>query len=246
MSQDVFVKGSFWSGLTGLLAGGCVFLAVVLLLQTLLLGQPGEVTVEERPLPEVDSDLRQVVLNDENLESYASILERPLFFPDRELPEIAGEESLEEDGPAESQVTELDARLTGVIITPDRRMAMVTDGKTSKTTVMREGMSLEGDQAAWQLSEISERSVSFAAGEMTAELELKVNTRGLQAPAVSATASNRAIRNAALNNNSATQNNAASPAVNSAAEVRRRIAERRAKLRAAREQQAQNQAQEEN
>lgn len=245
--QGNAANGGFWSGLTGLLAGTSVFLAVLLLLQTLLLGKPGEVPVDEQPLPETDTELEQVALNREDPEAYAAILQKPLFFPDRILPEIEGETvDQEEDPDAVDEVTELDARLAGVIISPERRIAMITDGKTSKTTIMREGMSLEGDQAAWQISEIGERSVSFAAGERTAELELKVNKRGLQAPAGSSPRANRnAPANAAAVNAAANASNG-SAAANSAAEVRRRIAERRAKLRAARERQAQQSGDEEN
>ncbi len=241
MIQSALTKSNFWTGLTGLLAGTSIFLAVILLLQTLLLGQPAEVSVEEAELPDLDAELQQVALNQEDLDTYSSITALPLFFPDRSLPEIVGVEGEEEQEPESTEVNELDARLAGVIITPDSRIAMVTDGKTRKTTVMRAGMSLDGDQAAWQLSEIGERSVSFAAGDRVAELELKVNKRGLQAPSSGAAPANRGARTA---NNAASNNNAAASAnnsaVNSAAEVRRRIAERRAKLRAAREQQQAN------
>lgn len=247
MMQGDVAKGGFWSGLTGLLAGTSVFLAVLLLLQTLLLGKPGEVQVDDEPLPEINTELQRVVLNREDPEAYAGILQKPLFFPDRILPEIEGE-PVDPEGvnPDDVPVTELDARLAGVIISPDRRIAMITDGKTSKTTIMREGMSLEGDQAAWQISEIGERSVSFAAGERTAELELKVNTRGLQAPAARASRGNRGAAANAANSSPTIQAANNNAAVNSAAEVRRRIAERRAKLRAAREQQAKQSGDEEN
>lgn len=241
-----YTTSGFWTGLTGLLAGTSLFLAALLLLQTLLLGRPGEIQVEPDPLPEVDTELRQVALNDEDIQAYSSITQRPLFFPDRTLPVIETETVAGTDeGPVEVEVNELDARLAGVIITPDRKIAMITDGKTDKTTVMREGMSLEGEQAAWQLSAIGERSVSFAAGERSAELELKVNKRSLQAPASSAVQNNRAVNNNS-SNNAAIQAATSNAAANSAAEVRRRIAERRAKLRAARERQAQQQAEEEN
>lgn len=247
MSQAI-AKGGFWSGLTGLLAGVGVFLAVLLLVQTLMLGKRVEVEPEDRALPALDSELQQVVLTDSNNETYSSILQKPLFFPDRLLPEVVAEEGGGDEGEEEQeQLVELDARLSGVIITPDKRIAMVTDGKTSKTAVMREGMSLEGDQASWKLSEINPRKVSFAAGERTAELELKVNTRSLRPPAGASPAAtnrvnNRANNRNANNNAAATQPATNNSAANSAAEVRRRIAERRAKLRAAREQQAQNQS----
>ncbi len=242
MIQSAMTKSNFWTGLTGLLAATSILLAIVLLLQTLFLSRPAEVQIGDASLPDVGSELQQVALNQEDLEAYASILERPLFFPDRSLPEIVGVDGEEEEEPENAEVNELDARLAGVIITPDRRIAMVTDGKTRKTTVMKEGMSLDGEQAAWQLSEIGARSVSFAAGERTAELELKVNTRGLQAPGSGGSRPNRAASapNAAANNSNRVAQATNNTAVNSAAEVRRRIAERRAKLRAAREQQQAN------
>jgi len=240
MIQKAFTQGGFWTGLTGLLAGVSGFFALVLLLQTLLLSGAAQVQVETVESSDTAAELQQVELNQGELESYASILASPLFFPDRLLPEIVGvEEGEAETEVVDEQVHELDARLSGVIVTPDRRVAMVTDGKTRKTTMMREGMSLDGDQAAWQLSEIGSRSVSFAAGELTAELELKVNTRGLQAPS-SGGANREGTVNRTANNRSVTPANNNSPAANSAAEVRRRIAERRARLREARERQQAN------
>jgi general secretion pathway protein N len=179
-----------------------------------------------------------------------------LFFADRSLPEIIDEEEAARLAAAEQQAEEqqpvatdeLDARLAGIIITPDKRIAMIADNKSKKTLVLREGMALEGEQAGWQLAQISERTVSFAAGEESTELELRVNTKGLPAPAAntrtkrrqqaSDTASDNQQQNAQEIRNQAS--NAASQREQTAAEIRRRIAERRAQLRAERARQAQD------
>ncbi len=261
------MKNSLWTGLTALLGSVCLLLLALALLCALLLGgapEPALISDNEPPsTPELD-DLKSVSFNERPGEDYsAAILQQPLFFADRSLPEIideqeaarlaaAAEQQAEEEEPVAT--VELDARLAGIIITPDKRIAMIADNKSKKTMVLREGMALEGEQAGWQLAQIKERTVSFAAGQESTELELKVNTEGLQAPAanVSATRVNTANteqtddqQQADNQQQSAQQvrtkvSEAASQREQTAAEIRRRIAERRAQLRAERAKQAQD------
>lgn len=248
---------SFWTGLTGLLAGICLALAGMILLTAMLLG--GTPVIQPDSMKQVldSSGLETVDVSQQSLESYAAITRTPLFFPDRTLPEVidpnAVEGEAEEEAVAEMPVETLDARVAGIIIAPGKRIAMVKDGKADKTVILQEGMALEGDQAAWKLEEIDDRMISFSAGDgMQAELELEVNTSGLKAPqampSARQAAANRANRTRQVNNQPA--NNAANQSANnaagtsSAAEVRRRIAERRAKLRAARERAEQERNQE--
>ena len=254
------MKNQLWTGLTALLGTFCLVLLALAALTALLLRgatEPDPVSTSEQTLAAELDNLKTVSFNDRSGDDYsAAILQRPLFFADRSLPEVVDEQEAarlaaqaEQQAEEESAPLELDARLAGIIITPDKRIAMIADNKSKKTLVLREGMALEGEQAAWQIAQISERTVSFAAGEQSAELELQVNTKGLPAPAAARTSSaaraetNNTQRanqqqNAQQNTNNASD--AASRREQTAAEIRRRIAERRAQLRAERARQAQD------
>jgi len=254
------MKNALWTGLTALLGSVCLLLLALALLCALLLGgtpEPTMVSNAEHDLQQELENLKTVSFNDRASDVYDNaILQNPLFFADRSLPEIIDEEEAARLAAAEQQAEEqqpeateeLDARLAGIIITPDKRIAMIADNKSKKTLVLREGMALEGEQAEWQLAQISERTVSFAAGEESTELELHVNTKGLPAPTANSrtkrrqqasdTASDNQQQNAQQVRNQAS--NAASQREQTAAEIRRRIAERRAQLRAERARQAQD------
>ncbi len=246
------MKSEFWTGLTALLGMLCLTLLVVAGISAVWLGGAPRVSVgqasEQRSLRQLEA-LKAVRFNERPTELYSgAILQQPLFFADRNLPEIIDEEAAAqlaaEQSQQEPETQKLDARLAGIIITPEQRLAMVADNRSKKTLVLHEGMTLEGEQAAWRLDHISERMVRFAAGEEATELELKVNTKGLQAPSTSGrpqvnTNQNNAPRSAAAvaNNN---VSDAAAQREQTAAEIRRRIAERRAQLRAERARQAQD------
>jgi len=253
------MKSDFWTGLTALLGSVCLLLLLLAGLSAVFLGNAPEIAVTAadapRPLQQQLDDLKTVRFNQRETEVYGNaILQQPLFFADRSLPEIIDAEAAAalaaaEQAEQEPVTTELDARLAGIIITPDKRIAMVADNKSNKTLVLREGMALEGEQAAWQLARISARAVSFAAGEQATELELQVNTKGLQAPAAANTRTPRRVEAEANNPDQQQQSaeqiinnakDAASQREQTAAEIRRRIAERRAQLRAERARQAQD------
>ena len=186
----------------------------------------------------------------EAFEEYNEILRRPVFFSDRRLPVLQAadfdeEAVVMEEPPEPEPVSELKASVAGIIITPEMRMAMIRDQEANRTVLLREGMSLEGEQAAWRLDSIEPRLVNFVSVDgRSAGLELEVNTRGLAAPAQRAAA-------AAREPEPAEAREAAAPAVaevddearTRAEEIRRRVAERRAELRAEAERRAQQQQQ---
>lgn len=246
------MKSDLWTGLTALLGTVCLLLLVVAGISAVLLGEAPAINpadVSGQRLAAQLEDLKSVSFNERSSELYtAAILQQPLFFADRSLPEIIDEEAAAalaaaEQAEQETSIEKLDARLAGIIIAPDQRLAMVADNKSKKTMVLSEGMTLEGEQAAWRLDRIAERMVSFAAGDESAELELEVNTKGLQAPAVasrqqSANSQDRPQQSAEEIVSNA--RDAAAQREQTAAEIRRRIAERRAQLRAERARQAQD------
>src|SRR5690554_1191158 len=154
--------------LTALLAGAIGVLVLAGAGMALLLGRPDVADIQ--PLggsapDEVIVDVPQTGL--EAFESYSAIIERPVFFSDRRLPVVeapsAEAELAEQQQPGETEepVTELKASVAGIVITPEMKLAMVADAQAGKTLLLREGMSLEGEQAAWKLDSIEARQVRF-------------------------------------------------------------------------------------
>ena len=184
------------------------------------------------------------------ISEYMAIIERPVFFADRQLPviELAGdaEETAFEPEPEpepEVEIPDLEATVAGIIITPDLKLAMVTDNASKETLVLREGMAMAGEKSAWKLAEIRARGVQFQTdGGRTEDLEMEVETSALE------TGAQPARRTASNGNNRqqdgsepADEEEAESAARARAEEIRRRVAERRAQLRAEAERRAREQ-----
>lgn len=246
--------------LTALLAIGIGALVLAGGALALLMGRPDVAAIEPRGSTEaadVQVDAPETGLQD--FSAYSAILERPVFFSDRQLPVVEAPGDTEQMAVEEEEVDEiedLEADVAGIVITPDMKLAMVADKQAGKTFVLREGMSLEGEQAAWKLQTIEPRLVSFVSvdGRQT-DLELKVNTSGLEAPPQA-----RSRAQAEQSQEQATeqpqseeaappedQRQASEEARARAEEIRRRVAERRAQLRAEAERRArQRQQQQDN
>ena len=189
-------------------------------------------------------------------EQYTGIMERPVFFSDRRLPvvEVAQEGADEvevEPIEPEEEVEDLRAGVAGIVITPEMKLAMVRDDAAGKTFVLREGMSLEGEQAAWMIETIGPREVSFVSvdGRRTG-LELQVHTSGLTVETPRPT-SRLAQRETEEQPDQPTENGEAEEEVSDEAraraeEIRRRVAERRAELRAEAERRSRQQQRQDN
>ncbi|MEX0915889.1 MAG: hypothetical protein WDZ60_08345, partial [Wenzhouxiangellaceae bacterium] len=179
-----------------------------------------------------------------------TIIERPMFFAERRLPviELAGTDDAPVDDEPEPvpevEIPELGASVAGIIITPELKLAMITDNSSNETHVLREGMAMAGDKSAWRLAEIRSRGVQFETdGGRTEDLELTVETSALQ---TGAPPRRQAVANGQQQDQDAAaeQGNgedAESEARARAEEIRRRVAERRAQLRAEAERRAREQ-----
>lgn len=221
----------------------------------LLMGRPDVAAIEPRGSTEVaDAEVDVPETGLQEFSEYSAIVERPVFFSDRQLPVVEApgdtEEVMVEEDQEVEEVKDLEAEIAGIVITPDMKLAMVSDKQAEKTFVLREGMNLEGEQAAWKLDVIQPRHVSFVSvdGRQT-ELELKVNTKGIassndggrqraQEPEAQPEGE-QAVQEGA-------QREASEEARARAEEIRRRVAERRAQLRAEAERRAQQQQQQDN
>ncbi|NBB93003.1 MAG: hypothetical protein GVY32_07545 [Gammaproteobacteria bacterium] len=245
--------------LTALLAAGIAVLVLAAGGLALLLGRPDvdEIEPEGRTtLDEVQVDVPRTGLED--FESYSAIIERPVFFSDRQLPVVeVAENDAEPESPEPEEVeeiSELKASVAGIVITPDMKLAMVADETAGETMVLREGMSLEGEQAAWRLEAIQPRQVRFVSVDgRQADLELAVNTSGLAAPARARPQQQQpqeqpdAADQQQGEEGAQARQEASEEARARAEEIRRRVAERRAQLRAEAERRArQRQEQQDN
>jgi general secretion pathway protein N len=254
--------------LTTLLVGGIALFGVIGVSQMVLLGR-----VNVDAIPAVgesgigDSEVSLPETGLAEIGEYTAITQRPVFFSDRRLPVVEiveGDDDVDEPEVVfeEEEIEALRAVVAGIIITPDMRLALVRDEAANKTMTLREGMSLEGEQAAWRLDSIAPRTVSFVSVDgRQSELELKINTAGLQAGSpgeIRTPASRRASEADQARREPAEQapDQAAEQAAERteatpdetdararAEEVRRRVAERRAELRAEAERRAQQQRQ---
>ena len=244
--------------LTTMLIGGIGVLVAAGLVQAILMGRVdvdridpiGQTTVDESRVEVPDTGLAE-------FEEYVAITQQPVFFSDRRLPvvEMVEADEIEEiemiDEPEDEPVEDLRAVVAGIIITPDMRMAMVRDEAAGKTILMREGMSLEGEQAAWRIDTIAPRSASFVSVDgRTSDLELKVNTSGLTAGSPGQVRTPASRRDRQPEREEPTEQPDTEEEVVAtteddararAEEVRRRVAERRAELRAEAERRAQAQ-----
>lgn len=234
--------------LTVILLGAIAAVALLGLAGALVVGRVAVDRIEPASLPPVD--LGQALASPPELpefSSFAAIIDRPLFFEDRALPEIvAGDDGEDQDAAAEPEpvreLPPLDSVVAGIIITPEVKLAMITDKKSRQTEVLREGMALSGPKSAWRVVSIEPRSVRLETDQGESELlELEVATRPLAAGAAPVR------RQAAAQPQTATptetepaqaQNDAEAAARARAEEIRRKVAERRAQLRAEAERRA--------
>jgi general secretion pathway protein N len=162
--------------------------------------------------------------------TFAEIQQRPIFNEDRKPTPIVPSETA--DAGAAPDVP-LNVTLTGIVLTPDVKLAMVQDNTRNIPVSLRVGMPLPGDQQVWTLSEIRARSVVFKnATDQTAELELEV-APGVAAPGMPKpyvpTAMPGAVTPAPANANPGAA--PAPPPGDRAAELQRRIEERRREMR---------------
>lgn len=171
-----------------------------------------------------------------SLKEYDLILERPLFNEDRARwvpPPVVPVEGPEGNGKKDIPDVKLDVRLTGVIISPDLKIALLADNTTKQSMSVREGMPLTGPLAAWEVATISPREVAFRSSQNNEEaiVELDVDASSLGGNRVRAQQAARAAADVS-DNASGDDANGREDAESRAEELRRKVAERRAQLRA--------------
>ena len=217
--------------LTRLLFGVTAVLAVLylLLLAGFGRGVPSGGGGEAEAVSAVQLSETQVDLPGLNV--YDDLVERPLFAEDRRpVPKEPAEE--ETPVPEAPPTAPLNVALTGIIHTPQTRIALVRDNSTGRSLNLSERMPLPGDQGGWLVKTIEPRRVVFEdTGTQTeTTIELAIGA-GKTVPAAPPPPSNRSRGRITPPDN----RNATAPEEDAvakrAAEIRRRIEERRAQLR---------------
>ncbi|MFK7955832.1 MAG: hypothetical protein AB8B96_07035 [Lysobacterales bacterium] len=170
-------------------------------------------------------------------ESYAEVIQRPLFNDDRR-PRVIDDE-VDVDKPPEDLVptAELNVAVTGIIITPTTQLAMVRNNVSKESLRLKVGMALDGEQANWTLTDIEPRRLVFNGGTQgTAEVKLETFTQALKGGAPPPPRRNVVTQNKKKEDESGETTTPAAADTDSdraarAEEIRRRVAERRAQLR---------------
>lgn len=172
---------------------------------------------------ELHDDSENSVESDQIVEQ---ITQAPLFNLDR-VPYVGEPELVDEPEKPEIVAEPLKAEVTSIIMIGDKKFAMVTDQISKEKVTLEPGMPLPGEQGLWVVDQIEPRMVTFVSeGEEPVNLELEVFDGELNKNApVKRNNKNR-------NSNNKDGNKNPSDKKNSAEEIRRKIAERRAQMRA--------------
>lgn len=92
---------------------------------------------------------------------YEAVRRRPLFNADRKPTSVKPKI----DPPACNSGCELNAVLTGTIVSAGTRMALVRDRTSAKVVLLKPGMSLPGELMGWRLVSVQARRALFDGGD---------------------------------------------------------------------------------
>jgi len=226
----------------------CGALLLLVIIMAIIWSLP--VSVDTAGLGEGEDEATDTVLVARDIASMNElqvINQKPLFNENR-LPEIV----VEDDNSGDDIETEItvtgapDVKLTGVIITPDMKIATLTPASSSIESVMaHEGESLVGEYVGWRVGTVNPRTVVLTSNDgQQLKLELQVHDTAIKEPPKPvARAQQAAAPNAA---GQASPDQVPPPVgedgqpLSRAEQIRQRIAERREELRLEQEARAAN------
>ena len=194
--------------------------------------------VETEPGTDVSSDSTLAANKIGSLAEYQVVIEKPVFNESRRPVIAEVEEGPGVEGDATIEVKDApDVRLTGVIITPAKKIASLTPADANLESVMAyEGQSLTGEFIGWQVSEVNPRTVHLESRDgQTLILDLQVHDVTIKEPP--APAEPVAAASAQPDRSRQVTDEDDEP-LSRAEQIRQRIAERREELRL--EQESQN------
>lgn len=105
-----------------------------------------------------------------DLDYYAEVVERPLFRDTRRPPEEEEEAAVAEKPPAEATAKKLDYVLTGVMMTPERRLAFLKSTAKGEAKRIKQGDTLDG----WLVKLVQSKRVVLSRGARSQVLKLQV------------------------------------------------------------------------
>jgi general secretion pathway protein N len=170
--------------LTLILAGACGVLFLLALALQIGLGRgyswlPAEVDASAVGAAAIDRTPFKLAAETE----FAATQARPLFNEDRKP---TPDEPSDESGAPQPPSAPLNVALTGVVLTPELRVAMVQDkSKGNASVALKEGMPMPGDQGGWTLARVNPRSAIFretSGDEIEVELTTAVANPRANAP----------------------------------------------------------------
>jgi len=164
------------------------------------------------------------------------ITQTPLFREDRQpfVPPLEVDKNPDSEIEV-AQAEPLKAQVTSIIITHNNSYVMIQDQVSNERLTLKEGMPLTGEQGMWVVESIDKRKVTFTAdGQEPVELELEVFSGALNKGGGNRN-KNKRQQAARINNQADDNENKLTPEQlrqKKAEEIRQKIAERRAEMRA--------------
>ncbi len=178
----------------------------------------------------VSGDSASVPVEIGALGTYQVINEKPVFNVSRSPEIVAVDNEVPEDDGAIEVTGAPEVRLTGVVITPGKKIASLTPANGELESVMaQEGQSLTGEFVGWQVSSINPRKVVLESRDgQKLELELQVHDTVIKEPPKPAAPAKPAQTSLA---GGGQLDNEEDEPMSRAEQIRQRIAERREELR---------------
>lgn len=211
--------------------GGLLLLSVIM---TVVWSMPvsvdtAEIEVDESKAPDAVVVAREI----DSLRELQIINEKPLFNENR-LPEIAvidDDDVVEETAIAVKDAP--DVKLTGVILTPEMKIATLTPlGSDQENVVAYEGQALVGEYVGWKVAEVKPRTVTLVSNDgQQLELELQVHDTVIKEPPKPVVAAPPELAGQDGAVQAAPVAGEDGQALSRAEQIRQRIAERREELR---------------
>jgi len=149
---------------TRLLFIAVILLALIVAAELLYPARPAETEVPTS----VDStvllpDFGETDFSAPRFEDLANMLDRPIFFSDRKLPEPPAVAAA-----VAAPLAPLRLKLEGIAMTGESSIAVVRDLNSNQLLQLEEGMTHDG----WTLDAVSSNSATFSRGAQTTELKL--------------------------------------------------------------------------
>jgi len=220
------------------------FFLLLVLVMTVVWNLPVSVDTPGAETGDADGSQASLAAHDVGaIEEFQVVNEKPVFNESR-LP--VTDEDVDENPVEDFKLIVKDApnvKLTGVVITPNARLASLTPSDQKIEAVMaHEGESLTGDFVGWRLATVHPRGVVLESKDgQSLELELQVHDAKIEEPPKIETKS--PINQSLTGQGEETGAEDEEP-MSRAEQIRQRIAERREELRREQELQSQGEAQE--